>query len=129
MRRKVIKSKFTTDSALNTLFGGRVFPVVGAQTKATPFAIYEVVNISTSMSKESDSHIDELDVRLTCITDKYSDTQNAVEYGRSAFVRMNDTIGGVKVKSCVFEGQRDLFSDDERTFGSQVDLKFRVSRD
>jgi len=106
-----------------------VFPVVGAQTKATPFAIYEVVNISTSMSKESDSHIDELDVRLTCISDEYSDTQNAVEYVRSAFVRMNETIGGVKVKSCVFEGQRDLFSDDERTFGSQVDLKFRVSRD
>ncbi len=39
---KVIKSKFTSDSALNTLFGGRVFPVIGAQTKATPFAIYEV---------------------------------------------------------------------------------------
>ena len=126
---KVIKSKFTSDSALNTLFGGRVFPVIGAQTKATPFAIYEVVNITTSMSKESDSHIDEIDVRITLISTRYSDTQNAVEYVRSAFVRMDETIGGVKVKSCAFEGQRDLFSDDERTFGSQVDLKFRVSRD
>lgn len=126
---KVIKYKFDNDSALNTLFGGRVFPVVGAQTKATPFAIYEVVNISTSMSKESDSHIDELDVRITLVSTKYSDTQNAIEYIRTAFVRMNETIQGVKVQSCLFEGQRDLFSDDERTFGSQCDLKFRVSRD
>ncbi|MGB0250669.1 MAG: tail completion protein gp17 [Paracoccaceae bacterium] len=126
---KVIKSRFTSDSDLNTLFGGRVFPVIGAQTKATPFAIYEVVNISTSMSKESDSHIDELDVRITLISSKYSDTQNGVEYVRSAFVRMNGTFSGVKVQSCMFEGQRDLFSDDERTFGSQCDLKFRVSRD
>ena len=126
---KVIKSKFTSDSDLNTLFGGRVFPVVGAQTKATPFAIYEVVNISTSMSKESDSHIDDIDVRITLISTRYSDTQNGIEYVRSAFVRMNGTIGGVKVQSCMFEGQRDLFSDDERTFGSQCDLKFRVSRD
>jgi len=126
---KVIKSKFTSDSDLNTLFGGRVFPVVGAQTKATPFAIYEVVNISTSMSKESDSHIDELDVRITLISTKYSDTQNGIEYVRSAFVRMDETIQGVKVQSCMFEGQRDLFSDDERTFGSQCDLKFRVARD
>ena len=125
---KVIKSRFTSDSDLNTLFGGRVFPVIGAQTKATPFAIYEVVNISTSMSKESDSHIDELDVRTTLISSKYSDTQNGVEYVRSAFVRMNGTFSGVKVQSCMFEGQRDLFSDDERTFGSQCDLKFRVSR-
>ena len=126
---KVIKSRFTSDSDLNTIFGGRVFPVIGAQTKATPFAIYEVVNISTSMSKESDSHIDDIDVRITLISSKYSDTQNGVEYVRSAFVRMNGTFSGVKVQSCMFEGQRDLFSDDERTFGSQCDLKFRVSRD
>ena len=126
---KVIKYKFDNDSALNTLFGGRVFPVVGAQSKATPFAIYEVVNISTSMSKESDSHIDDIDVRITLVSTKYSDTQNGIEYVRDAFVRMNGTIQGVKVQSCMFEGQRDLFSDDEQTFGSQCDLKFRVSRD
>ena len=126
---KVIKYKFDNDSALNTLFGGRVFPVVGAQSNATPFAIYEVVNISTSMSKESDSHIDDIDVRITLVSTKYSDTQNGIEYVRDAFVRMNGTIQGVKVQSCMFEGQRDLFSDDERTFGSQCDLKFRVSRD
>jgi len=126
---KVIKYKFDNDSALNTLFGGRVFPVIGAQSKVTPFAIYEVVNISTSMSKESDSHIDDIDVRITLVSTKYADTQNGIEYVRSAFVRMNGTVQGVEVQSCLFEGQRDLFSDDERTFGSQCDLKFRVSRD
>ena len=55
--------------------------------------------------------------------------KNGIEYVRDAFVRMNGTVQGVKVQSCLFEGQRDLFSDDERTFGSQCDLKFRVSRD
>lgn len=125
----VIKYKFNNDSALDGLFNGRIFPVVGAQTKAKPFAIYEVVNITTSMSKESDSHIDEIDVRITLVSTNYGDTQNGIKYVRNAFVRMNETIQGVKVKSCMFEGQRDLFSDDERTFGSQCDLKFRVSRD
>lgn len=126
---KVIKYQFDNDADLSTLFSGRVFPVVGSQSKVTPFAVYEVVNISTTMSKESDSHVDEVDVRITLISSKYSDTQNGIEYVRSAFVRMDQTIGGVKVKSCMFEGQRDLFSDDERTYGSQCDLKFRVSRD
>lgn len=125
----VIKYKFNNDSLLDGLFNGRIFPVVGAQTKANPFAIYEVVNITTSMSKESDSHIDEIDVRITLVSTSYADTQNGIKYVRNAFVRMNETIQGVKVKSCMFEGQRDLFSDDERTFGSQCDLKFRVSRD
>lgn len=126
---KVIKNKFDNDATLSASFGGRVFPVVGSQGKTTPFAVYEVVNISTSMTKESDSHIDEIDVRLTMIAAKYSEAQQGVEDVRSAFVRMNETIEGVKVKSCQFEGQRDLFSDDERTYGAQCDLKFRVSRD
>lgn len=126
---KVIKNKFDNDANLSALFGGRVFPVVGSQGKTTPFAVYEVVNISTTMTKESDSHIDEIDVRLTMIGTKYSETQQGIEHARSAFVRLDETIEGVKVKSCMFEGQRDLFSDDERTYGTQCDLKFRVSRD
>ena len=126
---KVVKSKFTSNGNLESLFGQRVFPMVGEQKKQTPFAIYEVVNISTSDSKEKDSHIDEVDVRITLISTKYSDTQNGIEYVRDAFVRMNEVVEGVKVQSCSFEGQRDLFSDDERTFGSQCDLKFRVNKD
>jgi len=126
---KAIKYKFENDSALIGLFGKRIFPVVGAQAQTRPFAIYEVVNITTSMSKESDSHIDEIDVRITLVSTSYADTQNGIEYVRSAFERMKLYIQGVNVQSCMFEGQRDLFSDDERTFGSQCDLKFRVSRD
>lgn len=123
---KVIKYKFTNDSNLNSLFGGRVFPVVGAQGQTTPFAIYEVVNVTTAMSKDSDSHVDDVLVRITLISSNYSDVQNGIGYVRTAFVRMNETINGVVVQSCKYDGERDLFSEDERTFGSQVDLTFRV---
>jgi len=126
---KVIKSKFGSDSNLNTLFGGRVYPIVGAQTTATPFAIYEIVVNDSQRSKDSDSHIDELNVRITIVSSSYADTQNGVSYIRDAFVRMNATIENVKVQSCSFDGERDLFSDDERTFSSQIDLIFRVSLD
>lgn len=123
---KVIKYKFTNDSNLNSLFGGRVFPVIGAQGQTSPFAIYEVVNVTTAMSKDSDSHVDDMLVRITLISPNYSDVQNAIGYIRTAFVRMNETINGVVVQSCKYDGERDLFSEDERTFGSQVDLTFRV---
>ncbi len=126
---KVIKYKFDNDSNLNTLFGGRVFPLVGAQTATRPFAIYEIVVNDAQSSKDSDSHLDEIDVRITIVSTSYADTQNGVAYIRSAFVRMNQTIESVKVQSCSFDGERDLFSDDERTFSSQVDLNFRVSLD
>ena len=123
---KVIKYKFDTDTNLNSLFYGRVFPVIGAQRQTSPFAIYEVVNVTTAMSKDSDSHVDDVLVRITLISTKYSDVQDAIGYVRTAFVRMNETIRGVVVQSCKYDGERDLFSEDERTFGSQVDLTFRV---
>lgn len=126
---KVLFKRFAEDTDLQNLFGGRIYPSVGQQTGATPFAVYEVVNISTSMTKEKDSHIDEIDVRLTLIAEKYQSTQQGVEFVRADFARLSGTIMGVKVQSCSFEGQRDLFSDDDRTFGAQCDLKFRVSRD
>ena len=123
---KVLKYKFGTDSNLLSLFGGRVFPVVGAQGQTSPFPMYEVVNVTTSMSKDSDSHIDDVLVRLTMISTKYADVQNGIAYARTAFVRMEETIGGVQVQTCMYEGERDLYSDDERTFGTQIDLTFRV---
>ena len=115
---KVIKYKFDNDASLSSLFGGRVYPMVGAQGQATPFAIYEVVNVTTSMSKDSDSHIDEVLVRITMVSTRYADVQNGVAYVRSAFVRMDETILGVQVQSCKYDGERDLYSDDERSFGS-----------
>ena len=42
---KVIKSIFTSDSDLSTLFSGRVYPVVGAQGKDNPMVVYDVTNI------------------------------------------------------------------------------------
>lgn len=123
---KVIKSKFTTDANLSSLFGGRVFPAVGAQAQTAPYAIYEVINNSPSRSKDSDSHIDSVDVRITLISTNYSDTANGIEYVRSAFVRMREIILDVAVQSCKFEGERDLFSDDERYFAKQIDLTFRI---
>ena len=87
MSGKVIKSKFTTDANLAALFGGRLFPAVGAQGQTTPYAIYEVINNSPTRSKDSDSHIDEIDVRITLVSTNYSDTATGVDNVRSAFVR------------------------------------------
>ena len=123
---KVILYKFQNDANLFSIFAGRVFPLVGAQAQPTPYAIYEVINNTPSRSKDSDSHIDEIDVRITLISTTYADTSSGIDYVRSAFVRMREIILDVAVQSCKFEGERDLFSDDERYFAKQVDLTFRI---
>ena len=123
---KVIKYKFDNTSSLNNVFAGRVYPLVGAQTSARPFCIYDTTNIRPEGSKDADSHIDIVNVELTLIGDNYGTLQTAVENIRTTFVRMKETIEGVNVQSCGFDTQSEVFNVDEETFAVSVDLVFRI---
>lgn len=123
---KVIKYKFDNTSNLNSVFAGRVYPLVGAQTSARPFCIYDTTSIRTEGSKDADSHIDIVNVELTLVGDNYSTLQTAVENIRTAFVRMRETIEGVNVQSCGFDNQSEVFNVDEETYAVAVDLVFRI---
>ncbi len=125
---KVIKYKFDNTSNLNSVFAGRVYPLVGAQTTARPFCIYNTTSIRPEGSKDADSHIDIVNIELTLVGDNFSILQTAVENIRTSFVRMKETIGGVIVQSCGFDSQSELFNVDEETFAVSVDLVFRVVR-
>lgn len=123
---KVIKNKFDNTSALNNVFAGRVYPVIGAQGGATPFAVYDTTSIRTEGSKDSDSHIDIVNVSITMVGKGYGTLQTAVDNVRSTFVRMEETISGVNVQSCSFDTQSEVFNVDEETYGVEVDLSFRI---
>ena len=123
---KVIKYKFDNTSALNNVFGGRICPIIGAQGGATPFAVYDTTSIRTEGSKDSDSHIDIVNVSITMVGTNYGTLQTAVDNVRSAFVRMDETILGVNVQSCSFDTVSEVFNVDEETFGVEVDLNFRI---
>lgn len=123
---KVIKYKFDNTSALNDVFGGRVYPVIGAQGGATPFAVYDTTSIRTEGSKDSDSHIDIVNVSITMVGTNYGTLQTAADNVRSAFVRMEETILGVSVQSCSFDTVSEVYNVDEETFGVEIDLNFRI---
>jgi len=123
---KVIKYKFDNTANLNSVFAGRVYPLVGAQTSARPFCIYDTTSIRPEGSKDADSHIDIVNVELTLVGDNYGILQTAVENIRTAFVRMKETIEGVNVQSCGFDNQNEVFNVDEETFAVAVDLVFRI---
>ena len=123
---KVIKYKFDNTSALNDVFGGRVYPIIGAQGGATPFAVYDTTSIRTEGSKDADSHIDIVNVSITLVGTNYGTLQTAVDDVRSTFVRMDETISGVEVQSCMFDTQSEVFNVDEETYGVEIDLTFRI---
>ncbi len=125
---KVIKSKFDSDATLNGIFSGKVYPFLAAQGASAPYAVYEIFRVNPSSTKDADSHLDEVSVRLTLVATTYSVCQDAVEGVRSAFPRMSDTVAGVNVQSCAFDNLRDVYSDSDEFYGVQVDLTFRIVR-
>ena len=122
----VLKSVFTTDATLFSLFAGRVYPFIAAQGAAAPYVVYDIFRLDPQGSKDQDSHIDETSVRLTVVAPLYSTCQSGVEAMRSAFVRTSRTVAGTNVQSCTFETQRDIYSDSDEYFGVQADFTFRI---
>ena len=125
---KVIKYKFDNTASLNNVFAGRVYPLVGAQTGARPFCVYDLTRLRTEGSKDADSHIDIANVELNLVGDSYSVLQTAVENIRTAFVRMKETVEGVEVQSCGFDTQSEVYNVDEETYAVSVNLVFRIVR-
>ncbi len=125
---KVIKYKFDNTASLNSVFAGRVYPLVGAQTSARPFCVYDLTSLRTEGSKDADSHIDIVNVELNLVGDSYSVLQTAVENIRTAFVRMKETVEGVEVQSCGFDTQSEVYNVDEETYAVSVDFVVRIVR-
>lgn len=123
---KVIKYKFDNTTALNNVFAGRVYPLIGAQAGLLPFCVYDTTSIRPEGSKDADSHIDIVNVELTLVGNSYSVLQDAVGNIRTAFVRMKETIAGVEVQSCGFETQSETYNPNEETYAISVDLVFRI---
>lgn len=125
---KVIKYKFDNTAALSSVFGSRVYPLLADIEAVKPFCVYSVTNILPQGSKDSDSHIDEIAVDLDLVGDRYSTLQDAVENVRSAFARMKETILGVEVQSCTFNGASEVYNVDAETYTVSIDLVFRIIR-
>lgn len=122
----VLKSVFTSDATLNSLFAGRIYPYLAAQGAAAPYVVYDVFRVDAQGSKDEDSHIDAVSVRLTVVATLYSTCQSGVEAMRTAFVRTSRTVAGINVQSCTFDTQRDIYSDSDEYFGVQADFTFRI---
>ena len=125
---KAIIDIFTADAALSARFSNRIYPIVATQGAAVPYVVYEVDTVDPTRTKDSDSHVDELRVRFNIVAEDYADAVGGEADIRQAFVRVRDEYSGVNVNSCTFEGGRDLFSDTDRRYARQTDLKFRINK-
>ena len=123
---KVIKYKFDNTAALNSVFAGRVYPLIGVQGGATPFVAYDTTSIRPLGSTDAGSHIDVVSVSIIMVGQNYAQLQAAVDNVRTAFVRMRETIEGAEVQSCEFDSVSEQYNPDEETYAVEVDLVFRV---
>ena len=126
---KVLKSKFDNDANLYDLMRGRIFPQIAPQTTERPFAVYDIISVRAIGSKDADSHIDEVNVTITFLAEKYSIAHQCAEASRSALVRMREDIDKVNVQTCMFDNQSEAYNVDEQTYAVDVDFVFRVIKD
>jgi hypothetical protein len=125
---KSIYNILSTNGAVSTLVGTRIFPNVAPQTTTFPF-IYDVNGVQPNDTKDGASTLDTNDVMISCYSETYSQASDLAQKIRVAMDRINEgTYGGEQIQSSQFQSYNDIFDDtsgDAGIYRKSLDFEIR----
>lgn len=126
-----IRGILTSDSAVNTLVSGRLYPELAPEGASMPYLVYSVVSNSPSDAKDG-TPIDEAAVELFSVASTYSAANDLADKVRAAMDRKSYTVsvaeGDVVVQSCLYTNEVTEVSADRKTYVSIQDYTIRIKR-
>ena len=125
---KAIYSILTSNSAVNAIVSGRVYPQIAAQGAAFPFAVYVLQNTDPSDTKSGVSTLDEVRYDIVVASETYAQASDLTEKIRTALDRYSGTVSGVVIDSIQFI---DLDVDNDpatETYVTSSEYIIRVKR-
>ena len=125
---KAIYSILTSDSDVNALVSGRVYPQIAAQGAAFPFVVYLLTNVGPSDTKSGVSTLDEVRYDIVVAAETYAAAADLTEKVRTAIDRYSGTVAGVDIDSVQFQS---LDADNDpatETFVTSSEYIIRVKQ-
>lgn len=125
---KAIYSILTSNSAVNALVSGRVYPQIAAQGAAFPFVVYLLTNVGPSDTKSGVSTLDEVRYDIVVAAETYAAAADLTEKVRTAIDRYSGTVAGVNIDSVQFQS---LDADNDpatETYVTSSEYIIRVKR-
>lgn len=100
---KAIYSILSTDTDVNALVSGRIYPQIGKQGADIPFIVYVMEDVEPSDTKSGVSLLDEVSYDIVCVGKTYAEVADLTEKVRTALDRKTaGTYAGVELDSIQF---------------------------
>ena len=126
---KSIYNILSTNGAVSTLVGTRIFPNVAPQTTTFPFIIYDVNGVQPNDTKDGPSTLDTNDVMISCYCETYSEASDLAKKIRVAMDRITEAeYATIKIQSSQFQSYNDIFDDtsgDAGIYRKALDFEIR----
>ena len=126
-----IRPLLTSDSAVQAMISGRVYPEQAPEGAQAPFIVYSIVSNSPSDSKNG-TPIDQAQVEVFSINTTYANTNELADKVRAALDRSNITVdvaeGEVVVDSIQYTNEVTEVNTEKKLYIAIQDYTIRIIR-
>lgn len=101
-----IYSILSGSTAVTNLVGDKLYPIAVDEKVKSPFVVYERSSLNPEYTKDGLSN-DIVKVKVSCTSNKYSESLNIIDACRNALELKSGTFSGVKILQCVLEDSKE----------------------
>lgn len=126
-----IRSLLTSDSAVQALISGRVYPEQAPEGAQAPFVVYSVISNTPSDSKNG-TPVDEAQVEIFSVNNTYANTNDLADKVRAALDRSKVSVsvaeGQIRVDSIHYTNEVTEVNTEKKLYVAIQDYTIRILR-
>lgn len=126
-----IRSLLTSNSAVEALISGRVYPEQAPEGAQAPFVVYSVISNTPSDSKNG-TPVDEAQVEIFSVNTTYANTNDLADKVRAALDRSKVSVsvaeGQIRVDSIHYTNEVTEVNTEKKLYVAIQDYTIRILR-
>ena len=118
-----LHSHLTSDAAVSTIVGTRVYPLLIPQDASLPAIAYQRISALRVTAQDGPSNLARSRLQVTCVAESYSGVKALATAVRQALHGYKGTVDGVTVGASFLETDVDQYADESGLYSVQMDFR------
>ena len=126
---KLIYNRLSTEGAILTYVGTKIYPDIVPQNVQYPFVVYTIVNSLPVDFKDGQSNLEEITLQIDVYTQSYDDTQDLSNLIRNRLDRFVGIVEDVEVQSIKYmSATSQVFNAELSVYWTSIDFRINMKR-
>jgi hypothetical protein len=122
---KAIYDLLKNESAIAAEVSDRIYPVVAAQTKTSPYIVYLVVSNQPEYTKDG-AEVDTVRLQISIFANQYKKATQIAALVRGKLERFSGNLVDLTIDNIILDNENDLPEDNAKVHHRQQDYMIRI---